>query len=68
MMRVEDDLHACAWTGPSGLAAGGAAGVYVFDFLAGSVRKAVARGARLSDSGSELGAEIRCQARSDAVI
>jgi WD40 repeat protein len=39
MMRVEDGLYACAWIGPSGLAAGGAAGVYVFDFLTGPARK-----------------------------
>ncbi|HET7017042.1 MAG TPA: hypothetical protein VFI65_24180 [Streptosporangiaceae bacterium] len=35
MLRVEDALLACAWTGDSGLAVGGYRGLYMFGFEAG---------------------------------
>ena len=33
LMRVDNMISACAWLGTGGLAAGGAAGLYLFDFL-----------------------------------
>jgi WD40 repeat protein len=36
LMRVEDNLRAAAWLEASVLAAGGWAGLYLFDFLAGT--------------------------------
>jgi len=33
LMRVDGPLHACAQIGAKGLAAGGALGLYVFDYL-----------------------------------
>jgi WD40 repeat protein len=33
LIRVENDLLACAWLGMNALAAGGFAGLYLFDFL-----------------------------------
>ncbi len=35
-MRVDNGINACAWVGTSGLAARGPAGLYLFDFLAGT--------------------------------
>jgi hypothetical protein len=32
-LRVDDAIHACAWLGTSGLALGGPAGLYVFDYV-----------------------------------
>lgn len=37
LMRVENVILACAWLGTRGLAAGGRAGLYLFDFLAGTI-------------------------------
>ena len=36
MMRVDNAISACAWIGSHGLAVGGDAGLYVFDFLVGT--------------------------------
>jgi len=36
LMRVDNGINACAWVGTSGLAARGPAGLYLFDFLAGT--------------------------------
>jgi WD40 repeat protein len=33
LMRVENAINACAWIGTTGLALGGEAGIYIFDFL-----------------------------------
>lgn len=39
MVRVENEILACAWLGDEGLAAGGAAGLFLFDFLSGDARQ-----------------------------
>jgi WD40 repeat protein len=36
VMRVDNDISACAWLGETGLVVGGYAGLYVFDFLHGA--------------------------------
>ena len=36
MMRVERSLSSCAWLDGNSLAIGGSAGLYLFDFLAGT--------------------------------
>jgi WD40 repeat protein len=36
LMRVENSIHACTWLGTFGLAVGGWAGLYLFDFFAGT--------------------------------
>jgi WD40 repeat protein len=33
MMRLDDSINACAWLRSNGLAIGGPAGLYLFDFL-----------------------------------
>jgi WD40 repeat protein len=35
LMRIDDAADACAWLNPKTLTVGGAAGVYLFDLLAG---------------------------------
>jgi WD40 repeat protein len=34
LMRVDDEIYTCEWIGTSGIAVGGRAGLYLFDFLA----------------------------------
>ena len=36
LMRVDNGINACAWVGTSGLAVGGPAGLYLFDFIVGT--------------------------------
>ena len=36
MMRIDNTILSCAWLGSGGLAIGGPAGLYVFDFQANS--------------------------------
>jgi hypothetical protein len=36
LMRLDSRVYACAWLGTNGLAIGGLAGLYLFDFLAGT--------------------------------
>jgi hypothetical protein len=33
MMRVDDTIITCAWLGTGGIAVGGTAGLYAFDYL-----------------------------------
>jgi WD40 repeat protein len=36
LMRLDNNINACAWLDTNGLAVGGPAGLYLFDFLAGT--------------------------------
>ena len=36
LMRVENNIGSCTWLDSAGLAVGGAPGLYLFDFLAGT--------------------------------
>jgi len=41
LMRLDNTINVCAWLGINGLAIGGPAGLYVFDFLASTLTTTV---------------------------
>ena len=43
LMRMDSEVHDCAWLGTDGLVMGGSAGLYLFDFVADAISTTAAK-------------------------